>query len=570
MKKKYFLLLLALAAANLVFSQSQQISSWEAENAATNWIRFHYPEYQSKKNVVSLMNRNGNILLYEVRFDSINILLSGSKACLPILGYYKGSVSFINDMANLPCNLRSFINSFIEEIDSCFANDTIKLYHRGDWNTMIEGTSSGVRSTVVVPPLITTQWNQSTSNTGGDAYAYNFLIPPDDDYNCDHQLVGCGAVALAQVMNYWQYPLLYEEQKQFDWCNMTESLNKYTDNKYERHRDAIAYLMYRCAEDINSEYGCTETSSSLNDTRSALVSTYGYDNSAQYLTKASFSNMWAMLIRTNLDAGYPIIYRGSGSGGHAFVCDGYKDDGSYHFNWGWGGSWDSYFYLDQLTPGSNNYSNNQAAIFFIHPSSNTSICNANIFLDDFYDDNISLLNDYEPYEITPKTMTILTSASIASTASWRTIPSESSAVYQAHEEVNLENGFESERGSEFEVRIEPCEKCEEMRGNSETEGCVDGGEDVSSEGDTFSLSVPHTNTPDLFPNPTRGPLTMVTDGMAESVIVFDLQGHPVGGWHLETLMETAVVLDVSPLRPGPYLLTVTTSVGSRTVRFLRL
>lgn len=58
--------------------------------------------------------------------------------------------------------------------------------------------------------------------------------------------------------------------------------------------------------------------------------------------------------------------------------------------------------------------------------------------------------------------------------------------------------------------------------------------------------------------------------MAESVIVFDLLGHPVGGWHLETLMETAVVLDVSPLRPGPYLLTVTTFVGSRTVRFLRL
>ncbi len=37
-------------------------------------------------------------------------------------------------------------------------------------------------------------------------------------------------------------------------------------------------------------------------------------------------------------------------GGHAFVCDGYRDDGCFHINWGWGGWCDGYFSLDVLNP----------------------------------------------------------------------------------------------------------------------------------------------------------------------------------------------------------------------------
>lgn len=72
----------------------------------------------------------------------------------------------------------------------------------------------------------------------------------------------------------------------------------------------------------------------------------------------------------------------------------------------------------------------------------------------------------------------------------------------------------------------------------------------------------------LFPNPTDGPLTMATDGMAEAVFIHDFVGRPVGGWHLDALTESFVTLDVSALRPGAYLLTVTTSTGTRTARFV--
>lgn len=573
MKKIIFTFLVVLVSTNFVFSQRQQISYQEAGDAAANWIHAHFPEYQSGKNVVSMSNQRGHTLLYEIRFDSINVLLSGSKACLPVLGYYKGDVSIINNIDNLPCNLAAFINSFIEEIEGCFENDTIQFYHHEEWTDLIEGVSlREERTTVIVPPLIQTKWNQSWSNDNCDPIAYNYMVPPDNGLHCLHQLVGCGAVALAQVMNYWQYPLLYQARQQFDWCNMTDSLNKCNDHSYEKHRDAIALLMYSCAEDIISEYGCFETTSNLDNTRNALVNQYGYSNSATHRYRTSDFDSWISLIKQNLDEGKPVIYRGSGSGGHAFVCDGYDSEYKFHFNWGWAGRGDGYYTLNNLTPNGHNYNNYQAAIVYIKPGTNSSICNAILFLDDFYHDNASLLNNHRPYEITPQTMTTLTSASATSDASWRTIPSGATAVYQAHKEIILQDGFEAQLGSEFEARIEPCEQCDETRGNEYFGNNVNtdnGGYDTDDEM-LYSPGTTHKVVDtDLFPNPTDGPLTMHTEGKPQKVLVYTLDGLPIGGWYLTAFGDNSVTLNVSPLRPGTYLLSVITSTEIHTARFVR-
>ena len=61
----------------------------------------------------------------------------------------------------------------------------------------------------------------------------------------------------------------------------------------------------------------------------------------------------------------------------------------------------------------------------------------------------------------------------------------------------------------------------------------------------------------LFPNPTDGPLTLATDGMAQAVLVYTLGGNPVGGWRIVTLA------------PGAYLLSVATLAGTRTAKFIR-
>ena len=33
---------------------------------------------------------------------------------------------------------------------------------------------------------------------------------------------------------------------------------------------------------------------------------------------------------------------------HAFICDGYDDNGLFHFNWGWSGSHNGFFAMSAL------------------------------------------------------------------------------------------------------------------------------------------------------------------------------------------------------------------------------
>jgi hypothetical protein len=61
-------------------------------------------------------------------------------------------------------------------------------------------------------------------------------------------------------------------------------------------------------------------------------------------------------------------YNPNSGSGHAFVIDGYDSNGLYHVNWGWGGSYDGYFQLNNLNPGSRTYNMNQQLIIGISPN----------------------------------------------------------------------------------------------------------------------------------------------------------------------------------------------------------
>ncbi len=80
-------------------------------------------------------------------------------------------------------------------------------------------------------------------------------------------------------------------------------------------------------------------------------------------------------MKTELDAGRPIQYAGIGNGGgHTWVCDGYDQNNFLHMNWGWGGSSDGYFSVDNLDPtalgaggGTGGFNSNQQAVIGIKP-----------------------------------------------------------------------------------------------------------------------------------------------------------------------------------------------------------
>jgi PKD repeat protein len=236
----------------------------------------------------------------------------------------------------------------------------------------IAGSNSPEQS-ADIGPLITVTWDQGCF--------YNEKCPPDTSSlaPCFHTFAGSGAVAMAQIMKYYNYPphgfnscsytlpgygTLYVNfyTTTYDWLNMPQSLTA--------SNDAVSTLIYDCGVGQEMNYGPASSSSlsSLIDT--AFRNYFGYNPAAIWKWKADYpSDQWMAMLRAELNAGRPLLYYGNDGGTDEkfFVCDGYQGTDSFHFNWGAGGAGDGYYNLDTLTPGTHNYSHAQGAIFNLAP-----------------------------------------------------------------------------------------------------------------------------------------------------------------------------------------------------------
>ena len=78
------------------------------------------------------------------------------------------------------------------------------------------------------------------------------------------------------------------------------------------------------------------------------------------------------MIRTEIENGRPILYIGRGNGAHAFVCDGISAWDVPHLNWGWSGTYNGYYLLNDFTPGENrDYSSYHYMVIGIQPEYET-------------------------------------------------------------------------------------------------------------------------------------------------------------------------------------------------------
>jgi len=308
------------------------------------------------------------------------VIMAADDCVTPILGYsYENNF----DDGELPPNLKAWLDDYalqIEEATTMKLNATEEI--RNDWECLRQGKSLPIKSEKAVSPLIQTKWNQSPY--------YNALCPYDQQANA-RALTGCVATAMAQVMKYWSYPehgygnhsyvpkthpeygTLYADfsSVNYQWSSMPNIVNN-TNN-------AVATLMYHCGVSVEMNYSPSGSGSYIIDyggsyasAEVALKSYFGYKSTLHGIQKTDYSDAeWIQLIKNELDHSRPMVYGGfSGSGGHAFVCDGYNANNYFHFNWGWGGNYDDYFYINSLNPGSHTYSQNQQALIGIEPNPN--------------------------------------------------------------------------------------------------------------------------------------------------------------------------------------------------------
>ena len=169
---------------------------------------------------------------------------------------------------------------------------------------------------------------------------------------------------------------------EYDWDNM---ISNYSGTYSEAQATAVATLMRDFGYANGVAYGTSETGG--NESATTLVNYFKYKSETPRNTGAAEAYVtgrdivaddtkWKQYIKESLNAGCPIPYSSTTTGGgrHVFICDGYTDADYYHFNWGWSGSGNGWFTLDNMTPdASSNYSNSHKAYFMLKPNRPTHV-----------------------------------------------------------------------------------------------------------------------------------------------------------------------------------------------------
>lgn len=586
MKRVFFLITILLVATSVF---CQQVTQQEAVKAAVNIMRYNgrTSMVESFVSNVNTRSRGDTVLLYEVVFHSGElVLLSGNKSCLPVLGYCLSSPSstpqsILNNYSEIPDGLRDMLEEYEEQIVYSFRNN-LTSNHYQDWQQLQQFETERTQTSEIVSPLLSTEWGQDKSNDSLDCNAYNYYITDTgNNCTCDIQKrcpTGCVATAMAQIMKYWNYPVyMFNQVEQYDWCNMPDRLVITNNPHYEIERNAIAQLMKDCGIAVYMSYclfGCSSGAFST-DVPDALQH-FGYSDDMIYKKRSLNMTNWLTMLTNNLNIARPVYYSGSdanGSRGHAFVCDGYRDDNTFHFNWGWRGKWNMWCTVNQLNPNIYSFVSKQAAVFNIHPEINEDYCDFELPLEIHYRFYYNVYGNSTPapYSNVPKTFTRLKSSSNNPQyqSSWRTIPSGATSEYVAHEEVVLRDGFYAETGSNFYAHIVPCESCNEDRMTNDMADVVG----VVDENSFDSIPVPKLLQGDVFssedamlsvyPNPTNDLLFIELSGGAgiANVAMYDLQGRFVGANNHSLLQETTATLDVKSVPSGVYILRVTDTDG---------
>lgn len=249
-----------------------------------------------------------------------------------------------------PPQLKNLLNRYVKEISLI-----------REFEILPEGRLK-VASAVQEPLLGNIAWGQSPD-------PYNTLCPVDP-HTGRRCMAGCVATALAQVIYYYKYPRVgtgshgYPSAYGYLSADFSKADYRYwlMDEKpvHGVANPDIAELTYHCGIVLDMEYGPYGSAAFAGMIPGALEKYFKYKK-AEFLFRSQFSQEnWEDKLKNEVAQKRPVIYSAldpkdpedpeDPSSGHAFVIDGYDNEGRFHVNWGWEGCSNGYYALELLNP----------------------------------------------------------------------------------------------------------------------------------------------------------------------------------------------------------------------------
>ena len=361
MKRIIPLLLVMLGCATL---KAAPVSLEEARFLTRQFVQANF-RLASQSDELSLVYSKPSFYVFNIGENGF-VILSSDDSYSPIIGYSDEGVFNPDDMAPA---LQEYLDSIDAYRTSRVAVATVGAAN--DWQCLREsGRLVSRHGGKVATYLVATKWNQN--------YPYNYCCPADPAGPGGHVYAGCVATAAAQLMKYWDHPLqgtgshtytptdnpqygpitVNFGEATYDWENMPNSISSASPVE---QLEAVGTLIYHCGVSVDMNYRPTSSGAVTSQLCSSMPQYFYYTNQMVNIYREYYTHDGYMqLIIDAIDMNWPMVHRG---GGHAYVLDGYDDAGLVHFNWGWGGSSDGWFNIDE-----HNYIETESVIYNYVPA----------------------------------------------------------------------------------------------------------------------------------------------------------------------------------------------------------
>ena len=348
---KRTLLLVLTAFSNILLANAEPITKARALSIASKYINNPKLSNDTPKTRSSQANEQPAYYIFTNSNDKKFVIISGESKLNELVGYG-------DKMTENPNDQPPYFKLFLKE------------YERVVKEVRSKATATTPQRPIKrkVEPLLTCKWSQYDP--------FNKYTPLS---NGQHTPTGCVATATAQVMFYNKWPKNRpqdyiastgddaKKSATYWWDEMKNTTN---EMRTEQSRQAVGVLMYDIGKAVHMRYYIKGSDSNLQRACNALRDKFDY--TVRYLDKNFLpANDFLNEVMQEISDGYPVLVVG---GPHAFVYDGYDEQGFIHTNWGWGGENDGYFDINIVTLNVSGFALNSGtfwddiSVVFAHPN----------------------------------------------------------------------------------------------------------------------------------------------------------------------------------------------------------
>ena len=348
---KRTLLLVLTAFSNILLANAEPITKARALSIASKYINNPKLSNDTPKTRSSQANEQPAYYIFTNPNDKKFVIISGESKLNEVVGYG-------DKMTENPNDQPPYFKLFLKE------------YERVVKEVRSKATATTPQRPIKrkVEPLLTCKWSQYDP--------FNKYTPLS---NGQHTPTGCVATATAQVMFYNKWPKNRpqdyiastgddaKKSATYWWDEMKNTTN---EMRTEHSRQAVGVLMSDIGKAVNMRYYYRGSDSNLQYACNALRDKFDY--TVRYLDKNFLpANEFINEVMQEISDGYPVLVVG---GPHAFVYDGYDEQGLIHTNWGWGGENDGYFDINIVTLNVSGFALNSGtfwddiSVVFAHPN----------------------------------------------------------------------------------------------------------------------------------------------------------------------------------------------------------